>query len=131
MSKVWYGSLQNRLQELAVVGQPEPIVGMGATILSYSDRSPVTIIGVTKMSNGRFMIEVQDDLYTRTDNNGMSDSQDYVYSRNPDGGRSHYRQNAKGIWQQVVKNQQTGKWNKVDTGGLRIGERDRHYDFSF
>ena len=40
MSKKMTGSLSNRLLELGVNGQPDPVVGMGVTELLYTDRLP-------------------------------------------------------------------------------------------
>ena len=40
----WYGSLQNRIEE--VTRNPKPTVGMGATELMYSDRNAWEIVAV-------------------------------------------------------------------------------------
>ncbi len=37
------GSVINHLHSRAVIGQPEPVVGMGATMLLWSDRRACTI----------------------------------------------------------------------------------------
>jgi hypothetical protein len=48
----------------------------GATILSWTDRHPATVVDV--FTQGKFTyITVQKDNYTRTDNNGLSDNQTY------------------------------------------------------
>ena len=64
-----YGSLVNRIQENSVIGQPIPTVGMGVTILGYSDRHPGTIIEVSKTGRS---IKLQEDNWVRVDKNGMS-----------------------------------------------------------
>lgn len=65
------GSLVNHLYSRMTKGQPQPEVGMGATLLHWSDRSPATIIKVFTI--GKLLaIEVQDDKYKRIDKNGMS-----------------------------------------------------------
>jgi hypothetical protein len=121
-----YGNLMNRLMEGK---QPvEPEVGMGATMTSYSDRHAGTII--EKLANG--VIAVQEDKAKRIDNNGMSDSQSYEYTANPNGAISYFRKNKDGRWVQVYLNSATGRWKIFDGGnGLRLGERDKFYDFSF
>lgn len=123
-------SLVNHLQARAVVGQPEPVVGMGATILRWTDRSPATIVHVFKIGSA-VAIDVQEDRYKRTDNNGMSESQTYEFTPNPDGYRATYRQSGKGMWEEVRFNPDTKRWSKTGGNGLRIGERDAYHDFSF
>lgn len=59
-----------------------PSIGMGATIRIGSDSYPVTIIQVTQ--NGKKIV-LQEDEATRTDNNGLSELQEYTYQTNPNG----------------------------------------------
>lgn len=123
------GSMVNHLQSRMVKGQPTPEVGMGATLLSWTDRNPGTIIKVETI--GKFLyVHVQDDLYKRTDNHGMSEDQDYEYTPNPNGPVRVFRIKEGGMWQAVYKNPDTGRWVK-GSGGLFIGKRERYYDFSF
>lgn len=124
------GSLVNHLQARGVKGQPTPEVGMGATLLSYTDRHPGTIISVETVRSVVYL-EVQEDNYKRIDSNGMSECQDYEFTCNPNGAINTFRQGKDGMWEKVYKNPETGRWKKTDSRGLRIGERDRYYDFSF
>ena len=55
-------------------------VGDGVTICYYTDREAGTIIKRTKNT-----ITYQQDKAIRTDNNGMSDCQEYRYERDPNG----------------------------------------------
>ena len=126
----WYGSISNRIAEMATRGQPEPKVGMGATLLFYSDRHAATIIDTWKKRSKQW-VKVRRDKATRTDNNGPSDCQEYSYEDDPDGATYFYRFNGK-RWQQMKLNDETYRWNVVKEGpGLRIGERDEYYDYSF
>lgn len=59
-----------------------PTVGMGATIHVGSDSYPGTVIQVTR--NGQRVV-IQEDVATRVDNNGISESQDYTYEPNLNG----------------------------------------------
>lgn len=120
------GSLVNHLYSRAVKGQPEPEVGMGATLLAWTDRYPATIVAV----EGN-IITVREDNSRRVDHNGMSETQDYEFTPNPDGYESNYRREKDGTWSLVVKNETTGRWNKRSGNGLRIGSRDKYHDFSF
>src|SRR5277367_4802395 len=59
-----------------------PSVGMGATIQYWSDRKAGTIIQVER--NGKRLV-IQMDKSIRTDQNGMSECQEYEYERDPQG----------------------------------------------
>lgn len=124
------GSLVNNLYARQVKGQPTPEVGMGATMLSYTDRSAATITAVETI-RGKIYITVQEDKSVRTDKNGMSECQDYEYSRDENGRVQTFRQAANGMWERVYKNTETNRWKKTDCGGLRIGSRNTYHDFSF
>jgi hypothetical protein len=90
---------------------------MGATRGIGSDRTACTVVAVSK--NGH-KITTRDDRATRTDNNGMSECQEYRYERDP-GGAEHtwYRDSA-------------GKYgNKTRGGRLGLGHRRSYHDYSF
>ncbi len=86
------GSLINHIMAR---GSVMPEIGMGATICGWSDRYPATIVS-----------------------NGMSEQQEYEYTRNTNSPVTVFR---------------------VSRGGLRsksgnylcVGRRERYYDFSF
>lgn len=109
-----FGSLTNRLMENAA--PPTPTVGMGGTILSYTDRHAVTVVEVLTPKK----IVVQYDNATRTDKNGMSESQSYEFSPNPEG-QKH-----------TVTLRKDGRWK--EQGGstvVMLGRRDKYHDYSF
>ncbi len=60
-----------------------PHVGDGATFGCGSDRYPYTVIEVRR--DGRELV-LQADDYKRTDSNGFSESQEYEYTPNTNGG---------------------------------------------
>lgn len=93
--------------------QPIPEIGMGATVLFHTDRKAATVIAFTKCT-----VTVQFDKATRTDNNGMSDSQEYTYERDLAGNKLTFWKNARGCY---------GKPGI----GLDLGHRSEYYDFSF
>lgn len=97
----------------------EPVVGMGATIVMWSDRAPATVVEV----NGK-KVKVQHDNWQRIDNNGMSDAQEYTYSPNPQAGYIEFSKRSNGAWVAV---------GQPVKGGIRLvlGERRRYYDHSF
>ena len=104
------GSVMNHLMTSG--GQPEPAVGMGATICFWTDRHAATIVKVT-----RCQIHVQEDIVTRIDDNGMSECQRYSYAPNPDAPVIVFRNTKRG-------------W-RSKSGGLLIGTRRHYYDYSF
>lgn len=124
-------SLTNHVYSRMTIGQPDPVEGMGATVLSWTDRHAVTIINVTKLAST--VIYVREDKATRTDSNGMSECQSYSFEPNPTGRLWTFRQTKTGAWEEVTVNQKTGRFNKAEGGGygLRIGERSKYHDYSF
>jgi hypothetical protein len=110
-----YGSLQSRIMESSK--QPVPEVGMGATITMYTDRHACTIIDVSPF--GRRII-VQEDAATRTDTNGMSESQTYSYTPDPKGAVC------------VFSLRKDGRYvERCGSNGLLVGSRRHYHDFSF
>jgi hypothetical protein len=121
------GSVMNHLYSRMTVGEPELFVGMGVTFLSWTDRSPGTIVEVNMKK--RYIVAT-DDTYKRTDDNGMSESQDYEYTTNPDGYKRYFRKDKNGQWRGMRFNE-NGRLVYSGVGGLRVGERKKYHDFSF
>lgn len=110
-----YGSLINLIQDQTIPETPK--VGDGATILGWSDRHACTIIGVHPKGK---RIEIQVDNAERIDDHGMSDSQSYAYTPNPNGGTY------------TVTLRKDGRWKIAKDGRtVMIGVRDEYYDYSF
>lgn len=113
--------------------KPEDImIGMGATRCVGSDRYPATVVEMETIK-GQLYITVQEDNYKRVDSNGpFTESQDYEFSPNPNGTKHVLRFNKDSKWEQVRKNTETGRWNKVKNySGIHIGQRDAYYDPCF
>ncbi|MBF84524.1 MAG: hypothetical protein CL489_08625 [Acidobacteria bacterium] len=120
------GSLVNHLYSRIEKIKPE--IGMGATILGWTDRSPATVIET--FTKGKYdYIVVQEDSAKRVDNNGMSENQEYEYTRNPEGCTYTFRVIKDGF--QEVYKAESGRYNKLDGKGLLLGTREKYYDFSF
>ena len=113
------GSLMNHVMSSAQA--PDPQVGMGATVLCWTDRHAGTIIEVTANA-----FVVRRDKAIRTDPHGMSDSQDYRYEADPNG--SLY------MFKRVARGKAKGAWRErgmKDGNGVLIGHRDAYHDYSF
>ena len=118
----------NHILARATKGQPDPEVGMGATLLYWSDRHAATVTGYDEVKQ---IITVQEDHAKRIDKRGMCESQDYEYTRNPDGQFYNFQWCKKKLrWRQVRMNPETGRWNKINGIDLQIGYRNEYYDFS-
>lgn len=96
--------------------QPIPELGMGATILMWTDRHAATVV---KISASGKTITLREDKATRSDGNGMSDQQSYNYEADPNGRELVARLGKKG-------------WNVSRLGaGLLLGTRSAYHDYSF
>jgi hypothetical protein len=100
---------------------PQPEIGMGATILMWSDRRAATIIEVSK--NGR-IVTTREDEAIRTDGHGVSDAQSYRYEPNPLGHTQQFSLRKNGRWIAVGS-------TMADGGGVAFGFRRAYYDYSF
>jgi len=107
-------SVVNWMMSGMTVGAPSPEVGMGCTVLKWTDRQAATIIKVTPKT-----LTVQYDHAKRVDKNGMSECQQYEYSRNPEGCTRVFRLTNRG-------------WRETGGGSsLLVGQRNHYHDFSF
>lgn len=113
-----FGSAMNQIHANST--NPEPAVGMGATVLHWSDRDAGTIIEVAK--NGKTIV-VQLDHTARTDTNGMSDCQDYEYERDENGRKYTFTLRRNGRW--------VRKGEDMHGVACGIGYRKHYYDYSF
>ena len=123
------GSLVNHVYSTMPAGDM-PVVGSGATLLQWSDRHAATVVAVD-MKTG--VVTCQRDTASRTDQNGMSECQEYDYTPNPKGGKENFRINKKsGKFESVTLNPLTGRWRKNSgSGGVVFGHREEYHDFSF
>jgi len=110
-----YGSLVNAIGNQTKSLKPK--VGMGATELMYSDRHAYTIVAV--LSDKK--IQVVRDIATRTDKNGFSESQEYVYFTDVESPPITLRLNKHGRWKEV---------GHPDGSTFLIGKREEYYDFT-
>ena len=113
------------------MNQPEPKVGLGATVLAYTDRYAGTIIKVWTKGKSKY-ITIQRDASHRTDNNNMSDCQSYDYKPDANGVTWTFKSLDGKPSYEVKYNDITNKWNRYE-GGLRllIGHRNEYYDYTF
>ena len=106
------GSLINHVMSASVA--PTPVVGMGITILHWTDRSAGTIVKVSP-SGKTFWFTT--DTTKRIDKNGMSEMQEYAYTSNLDATPSVARLTKRG-------------WRSAGLG-IALGYRRAYHDFSF
>lgn len=101
---------------------PNAEVGMPATVCFHSDNLPATVIEVA--GEGK-RIKVQEDNAERMDSNGMSEAQEYSYTRNPDG-RIFEASFRKKIGRYVVKGDGVRNGTRIF-----VGRRRKFHDFCF
>lgn len=124
----WYGSVHNRIMENSVTKEPITI-GMGATLISYSDRHAATVVGIEQKGKTT-IIKVQQDHAKRIDKNGMSESQNYVFTPNKEAYVHIFKKTGDKPFVECRANEKTGRLVKCG-GGILLGHRDEYYDFSF
>lgn len=126
------GSLTNHLYSRMTKDQPRPHIGMGVTLLSWTDRHAATITHVWKKGKYTYINTAQDTA-KRIDSNGMSECQEYEYKMNILGAQNTFRcELPDGKWEEVYINRETGRWKKYNGGkGLRLGVRESYHDYSF
>jgi hypothetical protein len=112
-----YGSLNNLL--LAGSASQAPAVGMGATILGWTDRYAATIVEVSKTKH---RVGVKRDKVKRLDSNGQSESQRWLCVPDPNNPVEYFSRRKDGSYAAV---------GSRSACRLRIGERNHYYDFSF
>ena len=134
-------SLTNRLQEGAAVTEV-PKVGDGATLFLYSDRHAYTVRMVRVSPSGKTIeIRASRDEARRTDNNGFSESQDYEYTTEPpldvpfseDIGEMFKSVSGKPfriVYAESNPDAPDGVSLWMGSAILRVGHRDKYYDFS-
>lgn len=123
-------SLVNHLKSRAVIGQPDPEVGMGCTLLLWTDRYPTTITEVFKVGKLTY-VTVQDDTFKVVNGSTQDGSAKYEYTPNANGTKHHFRRTESGSWDEVQRNPATGRWKKSDGYGLHIGAREAYHDPHF
>jgi hypothetical protein len=92
-----------------------PKVGDGATLLSWTDRHPATVVWVSPSGK---TIRLQADSAVRKDDNGMSEVQAYEFSPDPEGPVRTARLTKKG-------------WKVSKGPAVLIGHREKYHDYSF
>lgn len=116
------GSLINHV--VSSMNDSGPAAGMGATKLYWSDRKACTIVKVFRNKAGKVIrIHVQEDHATRTDANGMSDSQSYKFAPNLEAAEEVFTLRSNGAWAPQGSSSRGVR--------LKIGARDQFHDYSF
>ena len=113
-------------------------------MFGYTDRHAGTVFKVWEQGQYTY-VEVRNDKVKRIDNNGMSESQTYEYTTDPEGTVEYFRiktdQSTPSRWHRCYKSMKwcsetheskwNGRWKKSNYGGVAFGYRSYYYDFSF
>lgn len=114
----------NSILAASVNGAPQPEVGMGATILMWSDRHAATIRLIDRFKTGARAGQVKAvwvtrDEAVRVDANGLSENQTWEFLPNPN---APYRK---------FTLRKSGRFEDAGGTTLAIGYRDEHMDPHF
>ena len=120
------GSLQNVLLANSR-NRIEPEVGMGGTLVYWTDRHACTVAVV----HGPDLIEVQQDHAVRVDKNGLSESQTYTFERDANAPLRLFKRDRKGWWRRAER-RPDGRIVFLETvAGLQICARNQYEDPHF
>lgn len=121
------GSLCNAMMESRTF--VEPVVGMGATLLAWTDRYPATVVEWDAKKQEVLLFE---DKATAIGSVAFTENQSWAYEFDAKG--NSYRFKFKnGRWRQMSIGE-NGKYRLMPKGtghGLMLGERDKYYDPCF
>jgi hypothetical protein len=96
------GSVMNHVMSRQTKNEPEPVVGMGVTMLGWTDRYAGTIHRIFQ-EKGTTVIEVTDDDTKLVSGSALSEEQEYEYTPCPDAKTRMY----------FMKDKRTGKWQEM------------------
>lgn len=122
------GSVMNHVLSRSVIGQPDPTVGMGATVLLWSDRHACTVIA---WDGKKSILTIQQDSSQRLDKNGLSESQQYEFTPDPSGRVYRFKRMPEGTWREMTTSEKGNLVFSKSGAGLMIGRREEYYDPSF
>lgn len=130
------GSVVNHIYGRATNGQPTPVVGMGATILCWTDRHAATITAVYesrcrvgKETKSLLHVEVKRDNAKVVKGTTMDGSAEYQYTPDPNAAVQAWRfQDNRWV---ALERSKRGGWKLCRGEGLRIGDRDEYHDPCF
>lgn len=122
-------SVTNHLMSRSTLGEPLPEVGMGATLLAWTDRHAATITEVIYTRGGMNIVRVQRDRAVPKHQRATED-QKWEYSRDPLGTVHYFRKDKSGRWREVSVSD-AGRWVFRGSYGLAIGYRSEYRDPSF
>lgn len=99
-------------------------LGTQTASVQWTDRSAGTIVSVKRFKTGERAgqvseIGVRHDKAVRTDDNSMSEIQDYRFEPDPEGGIV------------ICKRKKDGSFVSPGGARIRIGERSAYHDYSF
>jgi hypothetical protein len=126
-------SLVNSMYSRMTIGAPTPTVGMGATVLLWTDRHAATVTKVAELKSKvwAYEIHVVEDKITVVSGSTHDGSAVFATTPNPENYANMYRMDRKtGLWVCGYISQLTGRFKQC-LGGLILGVRDHHIDPHF
>lgn len=126
-------SVINNLYSREVIGEPAPVVGMGCTMLGWTDRRPGTIVEVVDLESKVYstLIYVTEDEAFVYKGSMQDGSAEYSFRQRIGAAQSMFRKNrVTGFWENARYNEKD-RMVKSNGNGIMIGKREKYYDPSF
>jgi hypothetical protein len=122
-------SLQSNIMHASVNGAPAPEVGMGVTILMWTDRHVGTITKVVSDSEIHFTEDTT--VADKSKGELQMGHQDWIHTPNPNGPVIVGKKGRDGKWYRAHKTA-TGRWSvSKSCTPLAVGFKNYNYDWSF
>lgn len=121
-------SLQSNIMHAAVAGAPAPTVGMGVTILYWTDRRAGTIVEVVSENE---IVFTEDDTVADKSKPCQMGHQNWIHTPQPNGPRMTAKKGRDGRWY-LARKTKTGRLSvNKKCLPLAVGYKEHHYDWSF
>lgn len=122
-------SLQSNIMHAAVKGAPKPSVGMGVTILMWTDRYVGTITEV--ISEKEFLFTRDDTVADKSKGELQMGHQDWIHTPLPEGPKILAKMGRDGRWYIAHKTEKGRLSVNKNCTPLAVGFKNYHYDWSF
>jgi hypothetical protein len=121
-------NLHSNIMHAAVVGAPKPVVGMGVTVLMWSDRHAGTIVEVV---SDKEIVFTEDDTVADKTKDCQMGHQNWIHTPDPNGPRRVAKMGKDGRWY-VARETPTGRMSiSKKCTPLAVGYKEHYYDWSF
>lgn len=101
---------------------PEPVVGMGVTILGRASRRPGTIVELRTDADKLIVIVQEDRVVSGLDAFAQHDGQ--MFDRDPAGAKHRFLRTKAGMWQCVRYQSREKRWSPSGAASMKLDMRE-------